>query len=410
MAVGQVDVLVGIPTLNNAGTIGVVVDAVHGAFSKYFPRERTLLVNSDGGSNDGTPDLVRNYSRDATGTLTVTHSLRTTHMISTPYHGVPGKGNALRQILTAADLTQAKAVAVLAADVTSVTPEWVAALVRPVTQQQFDYVAPVYLRSALDGPLVTQLVRPLIRAAYGWQVQEPQAAEFGCSSRFLAFCLEQDVWDSSLARFGIDLWVTCAALSGGFRCCQAPLGPRMTSSGVARPGFRDTFQQVVGSAFGCLNQHAAYWLGRTQAEPLAVIGMSPAGRGEAPGVDGTGLTRSFCTDLQNLQSVLAPILSSDTLTALNRIAATDCNQLRYPDDLWVSTVYEFLAAHHHGVMRGEHIAQALIPLYLGRAGSFLIQYASADPADVDLALESLCLQFERSKPDLVERWNETSQR
>jgi len=410
MAVGHVDVLVGLPTLNNAATIGGVVAAVHQAFAKYFPRDRTLLVNSDGGSDDGTPAILRESSGDTTETLTVTHSLRTSHLISTPYHGLPGKGNALRHILTAAELTQARAVAMLDADVTTMTPEWIAALIRPVTNQQFDYVAPVYERHALDGPLVTQVVRPLIRATYGWQVQEPLAAEFGCSSRFLSYCLEQDVWESKLARYGIDLWMTCAALSSGFRCCQAPLGPRATAPGLVRPVFRDVFQQVAGSAFGCLDLHASYWLTRSTADPLTMVGTPPGGRTDAPATDGARLTQSFCADLENLQSVLEPILSRDTLHALNRLADVDSEQLRYTDDLWVSTVYEFLVAHHRGVMRGEHIAQALIPLYLGRTGSFLIQYAAADPAEVNSALESLCLQFERSKPDLVERWNKTSQR
>ncbi|HYJ94664.1 MAG TPA: hypothetical protein VEV86_08600 [Vicinamibacterales bacterium] len=149
MAVGHVDVLVGVPTLNNAGTIRPVVKAVHQAFARYFPRDRSVLINSDGGSDDGTPSLVRNASADDTETVTVSHSLRTVHRISTPYHGVPGKGNALRQIMTAAELIQARAVAVLNADVTGITPEGVAALIRPVRDQQFDYVAPVYQRHPL---------------------------------------------------------------------------------------------------------------------------------------------------------------------------------------------------------------------------------------------------------------------
>jgi hypothetical protein len=73
-------------------------------------------------------------------------------------------------------------------------------------------------------------------------------------------------------------------------------------------------------------------------------------------------------------------------------------------------VNDFLIAHHRGVMRREHIAQALMPLYLGRAGSFLLQHAAREPAPVAEALESLCLEFERVKPDVVARWSETSPR
>jgi hypothetical protein len=407
MAVGQVDILVGVPTLNNASTIGGVVRAVQHAFATYFPRDRAVLINSDGGSDDGTPSLVRDHSLDDTGTVTVSHSLRTMHRISSPYHGLPGKGNALRQIMAAADLTQAGAVAVLDADVTSVTPDWIASLIRPVRNLQYDYVAPVYARHPLDGPLVTQLVRPVIRAAYGWQIREPLAAEFGCSSGFVTYCLEQKVWDSELARYGIDLWVTGAALAGGFRCCQTPLAARATASGQARLGFQELFQQVVGSAFLVLEPHASYWLPRTGSEPVPIVGPPlPYDLGDAPKVDGSRLTQTFCRDLENLQSVLEAIVSPETLFKLKSMAETDCNPLRFADDLWARTVFEFLAAFHRGVMRRDHITQALIPLYLGRTGSFLIQFAAADPAGVEAALEALDLEFERSKPALVEGWNQ----
>ena len=179
--------------------------------------------------------------------MTVSHSLRTVHRISTPYHGVPGKGNALRQILTAAELTQARAVAVLDADVTGITPEGIAALIRPVRDQQYHYVAPVYQRHPLDGPLVTQLVRPLMRAAYGWQVSEPVAPEFGCSSRFVSPLPRAGrLGQRSRARRHRSLG-DGEALAGGFRCCQAGLGPH--PAGPARTPFGELFEQVVESVF-----------------------------------------------------------------------------------------------------------------------------------------------------------------
>lgn len=409
MAVGQVDVLVGVPTLNNAATVEAVVRAVSKAFVRYFPRERTLLLNSDGGSTDGTSTLVRASTLDEAGTVTVSHRLRTEHRISAPYHGLPGKGSALRQILTVADLTQARAVAVLDADVTTVTPEWIAALVSPVKDQQYDYVAPAYARHPADGPLVSQIVRPLFRAAYGWQVREPLAAEFGCSNRFLAHCLEQDIWESELARYGIDLWITGAALAGGFRCCQAPLGPRRHAATPDRPGFHETFQQVVGATFGCIEQHACYWLTRTGSEPLPVVGAPLGDASEPPAIEGSRLTQSFRDDLHNLEGVLAAILSPAILEGL-QAAARGEGDVRFSDELWASTVVECLIAHHRGVMKREHIAQAMMPLYLGRTGSFLTQHGGSDPAAVEAALTSLAAQFELLKPDIVNQWTQNSQR
>lgn len=406
MAVGQVDVLVGIPTLNNASTVQPVVGAVSEAFARFFPRERTLLLNSDGGSTDDTPSLVRASSPDP-ATVTVSHRLRTEHRISAPYHGLPGKGSALRQILTVAELTQAKAVAVLDADAT-LGPEAIAALIQPVRYQQFDYVMPVYARHPVEGLLISQLVRPLVRATYGWQVREPLAAEFACSSRFLAHCLEQDVWESDLAAYGIDLWLTGAALTGGFSCCQAPVGVRHAHA-HDRPGFAEVFEQVVGATFGCLERHADYWLARSTSQPLPVVGPVLDGRIVPSPIDGARLSASFCDDLRNLQEVLVSLLEPQTLEQLNR-TASDCEPLQFPDALWSATVYEFLLAHHRGVMKREHIAKAMVSLYLGRAGAFLTQYGGADPAASEAALEALGLEFERRKAALVDRWNQPHER
>jgi hypothetical protein len=118
------------------------------------------------------------------------------------------------------------------------------------------------------------------------------------------------------------------------------------------------------------------------------------------------LGNAFRDDLRNLESVLQAILGADTLRQLNAIAEKKVEDLQYPDALWARTVYEFMGAFHRGVMRREHVTQALIPLYLGRTGSFLVEQASRNPAEVDRALETLCVEFERAKPSLVEFWNQ----
>lgn len=59
--VKEADILIGIPSYNNARTIGHVVRAVTAGLAKYFPGARAVLVNSDGGSTDGTQEEVKGY-------------------------------------------------------------------------------------------------------------------------------------------------------------------------------------------------------------------------------------------------------------------------------------------------------------------------------------------------------------
>ncbi len=405
IAVGQVDILVGLPTLDNAATAGRVAGVIHRSFATDFARERTVLLNCDAGSQDGTPDLVRDASLKEEETLVAHQSLRTIHRISAPYHGLPGKSGALKTLFAAAELMQARAVAVFDPDVTSIDDTWIERLVQPVYEGRADFVAPIFPRSPLDGLLVTQLVRPVVRATYGYRVHEPLAAEFACSGAFAAHCLEQDVWDGPLARYGLDLWLTGTALSGGFRCVETPLGTRVVAPAAQRPPLAEVFRQVVGSLFGCLEAHSAYWLGRTSVDALPVFGATPGVSHETSAVDPGQLLEAFRTGARDLEPVLAPLLTTGTFARLVALAAETGAGIQFPDALWRATLYEAIAAYHKGAMHREHLVQALVPLYEGRAASFLISNQGRPESEVEESLEALAIQFEEAKPDLVERWS-----
>jgi hypothetical protein len=57
-------------------------------------------------------------------------------------------------------------------------------------------------------------------------------------------------------------------------------------------------------------------------------------------------------------------------------------------------------------MERAHIAQALMPLYLGRAAAFA-HAAGPDAAAATRAVEQLARAFEQDKTYLRERWNRT---
>ena len=118
----EVDILVGIPSYNNARSIGHVVRAVEAGLSKYFSDKRSILVNSDGGSTDGTMEVVQEATVDHASIL-LRHGVGVFHKIVTPYHGIPGKGSAFRTIFEIARMLKAKACAVVDSDLRIITPE-----------------------------------------------------------------------------------------------------------------------------------------------------------------------------------------------------------------------------------------------------------------------------------------------
>src|ERR1700719_391979 len=127
--VGEVDILVGLPTHNNAKTVGSIVHTIRTGILRSFPRERAVIINADGGSRDGTPDLITGVSIDDVRRDAGVYALRTLHAISTKYASTPQSEVALRTILAAAELLRAKACIVISPESESVTPEWISNLV-----------------------------------------------------------------------------------------------------------------------------------------------------------------------------------------------------------------------------------------------------------------------------------------
>src|SRR5882672_2450248 len=101
--VGEVDILVGLPTHNNARTIGSVLHTIQSGILRGFPRERAVIINVDGGSRDGTPELVTGISIHDVRPASNLYTLRTLHSISTKYASSPESGTAFRTILAAAE-------------------------------------------------------------------------------------------------------------------------------------------------------------------------------------------------------------------------------------------------------------------------------------------------------------------
>ena len=402
--VGEADVVVGIPSFNNAATIGHVVRAVQAGFAKYFPDERTLLLNSDGGSTDGTPEVVQTASIGDLQTVLAAAPPRPVHRIASPYHGVPGKGSALRTVFAAARQVKARACAVVDADLRSITPEWIDLLVSPVLRFGYDFVAPLYRRHKYDGTITNSIVYPLTRALYGRRVRQPIGGEFGVSAALTQHFLEQQVWDTDVARFGVDIWMTTTAITGGFKVCQSFLGAKIHDAKDPGVDLAAMLTQVVGSVFSLMEVHAARWREIKDSAAVPEFGFEYTVGLEPMRVNVERMVEIFTAGVRELGSVWERVLTPETFKQVQALGTVSADAFRLPPDLWVRSVYDFAVAHHRKTINRDHLLKALTPLYLGRTASFVLETAQAGAADIEDVVEGLCQEYERLKPYLVEQW------
>jgi glucosylglycerate synthase len=404
ISVGEVDILVGVPTFNSAKTVGTVVSTIRAGLLKHFPRERAAIINADGGSKDGTSELVTAASITDLRRSPELYTLRTLHCISTVSGAGPATGPALRTIMAAAELLRAKACAVISPSSTNVEPGGIDQLLRPVYRDDFDFVAPTYRRHKFDGLLLRNLLYPVVRALYATRIREPYPSDFALSGRLCSHFLEREIWENEDSDPGTEISMVLLAIAGKFRLCQAFLG---TKARVHR-GSADlvpAMRQSVGPLFSSLDTNFQLWAGNGAFEPIPTFGAEYDLTSEPIRVNRRQLHQMFSSGVGELAPVLRSILSPQTLLEIQSIAKMTENDFGYSDELWVRTVYEFAASYHKSVISRDHVIQALAPLYRGKMYTFLLENRDATGEEVEARVEALCEIFQRMKPYLLDRWD-----
>jgi hypothetical protein len=403
MSVGEVDLLVAIPTYNNAGTVAQAIQAIEDSYQQNFVRDRVVILNVDGGSTDHTTETILNMNGRKAGAHRGITSLRTVHRVTTQYGRNPSQGMALRTVLAAADLLRARSCAIVS-PTTILDSSWIASLLRPAYRQDFAFVAPLYTRTKFQGLLARNLLYPMSRAVFGLRIREMYSDEWGFSGRLATQCLDQNLWGDEAVRARPEAWMAVTAICSGMKCCQSFLGPKAPPPAGSGPDIVETIRQTVGNLFWCFETFQDHWMDRTGTEAVPTFGSDHELTPEDAPASQEKSFELFRTGVKQLDDILSSILRPDTLSLIRKIAGVEAGKFRFESELWVRTLYEFAASYRRTVIARDHILQALVPLYRGQLYSFLQEHRASSLEEMEADSEALCLEFERQKPYLIERW------
>ncbi len=401
----EADILVGIPSYNNANTIGHVVRAIQAGLAKYFPDKKAVLINSDGGSDDGTIEAVQEATIEDFHSIFVTHNKRDFFKITTPYHGMPGKGSAFRTIFEIARQLDVKACAVVDSDLRSITPEWIDLLIRPVIELEYDYVSPYYLRHKYDGTITNSLIYPITRALYGKRIRQPIGGDFAFSGNLASFYLEKDVWDTDVAKYGIDIWMTTTAVANNFKTCQSFLGAKIHDPKDPGTDLSAMLYQVIGSTFDLMEIYHDVWKNIKVSEPIPTFGFRYTVGFEPLTVNYEKMIEKFRLGAKELSNIWKTFMPDNLNNFIcNELGIVPTESFNIPDDVWAEIAYTFATAYHKKNINREHLLKSLTPLYIGRVASFVIETWDSNAAEVEEKIENLCISFENKKNILINNW------
>jgi hypothetical protein len=392
--IGDADILVGIPSYNNADSIAHVVRTAAEGLVEHFPNMRPVLVNSDGNSPDGTRDVVLSTSTP-----------KEVQKIALIYPGQSGKGMALRAIMEIARALDVRVCVTVDSDLRSITPHWIRRLAGPIVEQGYHYVTPYYTRHKYDATITNNITFPMTRMLYGVEVRQPIGGDFGFSRGLVDSYLSKDVWDTDVGTFGIDIWMTTTAINEGFKICQTRLGAKSHDPKDPAAALGPMFTQVVGTLFIMMGFYEESWRRATTIATAPIFGEATDEEPEAVHVTLGLMIERFRAGCEVEADAWRAIMAPDTLAAVEHCASSTDERFDFPAETWARAVIDFAVAYNKASPTPEKTVLSMTPLYYGRAASMANEMAQMNSHDAEKVIRRQADIFEQMKPYLVERWD-----
>jgi len=390
------DIVVGIPSYNEVESIARTVEQIDRGLSEYFPDLKSVIINLDNHSTDGT----REAFFSAPGKFPRIY-------LSTP-PDVRGKGHNLRNFYEKAAQLSPRALAVVEADIKNISPFWIRNLVGPILKGA-GYVCPLYIRHKYEATLTSLIIYPLLRSLYGRRVRQANVGDYAFSTKMLDTYLNPPMWDHAVEDFGIDIWMTNIALASKVPVVQAFMGARKVHR-MRDPlaQFQVLFKEVLGTIFELMRVYHDFWAQVKWSKPTGLSGTD-IHETETPlpvDINISSLHVRFTQGLSQYQDILERVFGPMVLTKIQEISSMDLQHFSFPAQTWATILFDAAAAFNR--MNAEEkssLLDALLPLYLGRVLSFVKKTERMSVQQAEEYIENECMIFEENKPYIIKVWN-----
>lgn len=390
------ELVVGIPSYNEADTIRHVVEVVDGGLERDFAHRSAVIINTDNASPDGTREAFLETETKAPRIY-----------ISTPPE-VLGKGNNLLNLFAKAKELGAKAIVTLDADLRSIERRWVKKLANPVFKG-FDFVTPIYIRHKYDGTITNNIAYPLTTAVFGHRIRQPIGGDYGMSDRMIDRYLSHADVSDAVRKFGIDIWMASQACLADMKVCQSFMdAPKVHNAKDPGRALDRMFYNVAGTIFDCMMEMPEKWLEIKEATPSVMFGFGFGARVQPEPIDvNTGhLHRQFAKGFYTYRDDFEEILGNGNWESLLELAEKDPFDMHMPRPLWARLVYDLAVAYAAELRPRKETLAMLLGLYKGKILSDILTLTERGVWLAERHWEQGVDYFEDEKPYLVRRWQE----
>jgi glycosyltransferase involved in cell wall biosynthesis len=391
----EADILVGIPCYYNQETIEHVIRMVTHGLHNHYKDLRSVIMIADGGSTDDTREVAREFQIKPWQ-----------EKIVSIYRGPGGKGSAFRSIFEAAERLKVKACMVVDSDLRSIDSDWVKYLLQPILEMDYQYVSPLYSRYKYDGTITNNIVYNLTRALYGLRIRQPIGGDFAFVGELAEHYIDQDVWETDVARYGIDIWMTTNAIAKNLKICQSNLGVKIHDAKDPAESLGPMFRQVIHTLFVLMEQNEAFWKSVKGSRTVPVFGLDKLKEPHPIQVNLERLVQEYKTGFRHFKGLYKNIFCEECYAELKKCTTKAKTKFVMPEKTWVMVLYEVAATFHQWKDNRTQLVNLVTPIYLGRVASFINQTKKMNSAQAEEVVERQAEVFEQFKDYLIQVWDE----
>ncbi len=385
------DLAIVIPSFNVAHTINFVIHQAALGLEKYFPEKKSVIFISDGGSTDGTIDVVKAYRKKIGADIIVER-----------YRGIPGKGSAILHAFRRVYDMGVEALAMVDSDLRSIQPSWIKALVSPLIDG-YDLVTPLYTRHKYDGTITNQLAYPLTKTLFSVNVRQPIGGDFGLSGDLVEVLL-QDSFNElpTVRKFGIDIFITNTALAEGYNIAQADLGTKIHEA-KDPSGLESMFLEVSSTQLLNAKRFRENWrIGSEVVEP-PVFTAEDVWRFVQPlSIDinlNMGRLKALFSERSPIVGKYLPNnLYQEVSSIIDRILSK--GEAIFSPEVWAKCVYHHLQSIDYS--NYDKVVLSLHVLWVGRVVSFILDTKGLDQGEAEKKIVGDAEEFRKVFSSLIE--------
>ncbi len=391
----KADIVVGVPSFNEAENIGNTTLQVAKGLKNYFGDLNSVIINCDNHSADGT----REAFFSAAGEIPKIY-------LSTP-PGVRGKGNSLRIFFEKVRELKAGIVIVVEADIRNISPEWIRNLGTPIARGA-GYTVPLYVRHKYEATLTSSLIYPLLRCLYGRRIRQPNVGDFGFKGQLVDSFLNSPVWTDAVEGYGVDIWMTNIALSSRMPICQSFMGcPKIHRVIDPYAHLQVLFHQALSTIFDLMTVYADFWHQVKWSKPAALFGTDTQ-EVEMPlptEINAARMHERFIEGFDKYSGIWQQIYGQTIFPKLQEIRGLGIQHFSFPTQTWARILFD--TANSYRSMNSTErytLLDALLPLYLGKVLSFVKKTERMSLQQSEEYVENECTIFEENKPYIIKAW------